>query len=431
MRSAAVASCIAGLAIAAPSSDVVDKFNEFQAKWGRNYVGDEYAKRIQHFADHMEHVKKWQDAEVGTATYTYLGPFADASPEEMSKMMGLKAENIFEVEQMPSAPFLNRELDSSLDWVAKGAVNPIKNQASCGSCWAFSTACTLEGVGFVTSGKLVSVSEQNIVDCDSNDDGCNGGLPSRALQWSSNNGGVASESAYRYTARDGSCRSGVSKIIHNQGYQRVSQNEDQIAQALAQYGPLSIAVDANGFSGYNGGVLQNPSCSTSGLNHAINIVGYGTSGIQYWKVRNSWGTSFGESGYIRMARGNCQCGLCRQVVYPTGVTVGGSGPTPPGPSPSPPGPSPSPPGPSPCHQCQWNSDCPSGEDCYYPSSSASHGCCSAGPPFLGAKKHPDGYCTWHHNCPGPVKEDWWCSWEKSNCHECHGTWCDGNSTLVV
>jgi C1A family cysteine protease len=323
MRTAAVYSCIAGFAIAAPSSDVVEKFNEFQAKWGRNYVGEEYAKRIQHFADHMEHVKKWQDSELGTATYTYLGPFADASPEEMSQRMGLKAEDTFEVEQMPAAPFLDIELDSSLDWVSRGAVNPIKNQQSCGSCWAFSTACALEGAGKVSSGRLVSVSEQNIVDCDTSDSGCGGGIPARALQWSHRNGGVASESSYRYTARDGSCRRGVSKIIHNQGYQRVSSNENQIAQALAQYGPLSIALDANGFSGYHGGVLRNPSCSISGLNHAVNIVGYGTSGLQYWKVRNSWGTSFGEQGYIRMARGNCQCGLCRQVVYATGVTVGG------------------------------------------------------------------------------------------------------------
>merc|ERR1712139_661000 len=149
-------------------------------------------------------------------------------------------------------------LDAELDWRSKGAVNPIKNQGQCGSCWAFSTACTLEGTGFVTTGKLVSVSEQNIVDCDKNDDGCNGGLPSRALQWSKQNGGVASEQSYPYTARDGSCRS-VGKIIHNTGYQRISENEDQIAQALAKYGPLSIAVDANGFNGYHGGVLRNPS----------------------------------------------------------------------------------------------------------------------------------------------------------------------------
>lgn len=431
MRTAAVYSCIAGFAIAAPPVDLIEKFDAYQAKWGRKYVGEEYIRRIQYFESHVHVVKRLQDMEHGTAIYSYFGPFADASPEEMDKRMGLLPSNM--LEQMPEAPLLNERMDSSLNWVAKGAVNPIKNQGSCGSCWAFSTACTLEGTGFVSTGKLVSVSEQNIVDCDVGgfDDGCGGGLPSRALQWSADNGGLASEQAYPYTARDGSCRRGVSKIIHNTGYQRISQNENQIAQALAKYGPLSIAVDANGFNGYHSGVLKNPSCSTTGLNHAINIVGYGSSGLEYWMVRNSWGTSFGEQGYIRMARGHCQCGLCRQVVTPTGVTVGGAGPTPPGPSPTPPGPSPTPPGPSPCNQCQWNSDCPRGEDCYYPSSSASHGCCSAGPPFLGAQKKPDGYCTWKHECPGPVKEDWWCSWEKENCHECHGRWCDGNSTMVV
>merc|ERR1712080_169766 len=103
------------------------------------------------------------------------------------------------------------------------------------------------------------------------------------------------------------------------------------------YGPLSIAVDANGFNGYYGGVLRNPSCSKRDLNHAINIVGYGEAGVKYWKVRNGWGTDWGEQGYIRMARGDCQCGLCTQVVTATGVTVSGT-PTPPGPSPSPPSP---------------------------------------------------------------------------------------------
>merc|ERR1712159_408139 len=146
----------------------------------------------------------------------------------------------------------------------------------------------------------------------------------------------------------------------------MGQNEDQIAQALAKYGPLSIAVDANGFSGYNGGVLRNPSCSTSGLNHAINIVGYGTAGLEYWMVRNSWGTTWGEEGYIRMARGDCECGLCQAVVVPTGVTVGGS---PPGPSP---------PAPPPCRQCRWWTDCPWGQNCYATDPYATVGCCYAG-----------------------------------------------------
>merc|ERR1712139_380611 len=110
-------------------------------------------------------------------------------------------------------------------------------------------------------------------------------------------------------------------IIHNTGYHSISENENQIAQALVKYGPLSIAVDATPFNGYTGGVLRNPSCSKTALDHAINIVGYGSSGVEYWLVRNSWGIGWGEEGYIRMSRGDCQCGLCTAVVTATGVTV--------------------------------------------------------------------------------------------------------------
>merc|ERR1712188_164144 len=118
----------------------------------------------------------------------------------------------------------------------------------------------------------------------------------------------------------------------------------------------------------------------SQLNHAINIVGYGTQNVPYWKIRNSWGTTWGEQGYIRLYRGDCSCGVCKQVVTATGVTVSGA-PTPPGPSPPGPSPTPpSPPGPAPCHTCMWNDQCPERQDCYYPSRWASHGCCSAGPP---------------------------------------------------
>lgn len=205
-----------------------------------------------------------------------------------------------------------------------------------------------------------------------------------------------------------------------QATKKIATDESQITQALQNYGPLSIAVDANGFNGYNGGVLRNPSCSKTQLNHAINIVGFGVDQIPYWKIRNSWGSNWGEQGYIRLYRGDCTCGVCSQVVTATGVTVSGAptppGPSPPtpgptpcneecswfsacssgkceyphwwsesgccssGPSPSPPSPSPSPPGPSPCTTCEYNSQCPSGQKCYYPSSSATSGCCSSGPP---------------------------------------------------
>merc|ERR1711881_7709 len=167
------------------------------------------------------------------------------------------------------------------------------------------------------------------------------GMPSSALTWSSNNGGVASEQNYPYLGYDGTCRN-VGKLVQNTGNVAIGQGEDEIKQALVKYGPLSIAVDASPFQGYNGGIMQNPSCSQTNLDHAINIVGYSSSGgLFYWKIRNSWGESWGEEGYIRIA-GDCTCGLCTAVVTATGVTIANS-PTPP--SPNPPSPSPYPPSP--------------------------------------------------------------------------------------
>jgi len=221
-------------------------------------------------------------------------------------------------------------------------------------------------------------------------------MPSNALTWSSQNGGVASEASYPYISGNGQseqCRTNIGKLTHNTGYKSISTDEDQIAQALVTYGPLSIAVDATPFQSYNGGVMNNPSCSQTNLDHAINLVGYGSTTVQYWKIRNSWGTVWGEAGYIRLVRGDCACGVCTAVVTATGVSISdsptppgppappGPSPTPPGPSPTPPGPSPTPPGPTPCMTCEYNGQCPSGQACYFPSEYASSGCCYPYSPY--------------------------------------------------
>merc|ERR1712110_387055 len=215
--------------MAAPPPELVTKFDEFRSKWGHTYVGIEYVKRLRHFENTLVQIEKLQQQERGTAIYSHLGPFADLSPEEMSRRYGFVQSRV--PVNFSEAPHLNISLSDSFDWVAKGAVNPIKDQGSCGSCWAFSTACNLEGTGFVSSSKLVSVSEQDIVDCDHNDDGCDGGDAASALAWSSQNGGVASEQAYPYTGQDGSCRSNVAAVVQNTGHQPIARDENQIAQA--------------------------------------------------------------------------------------------------------------------------------------------------------------------------------------------------------
>jgi len=215
----------------------------------------------------------------------------------------------------------NKTAPSSVDWAAKGAVTPIKNQGSCGSCWAFSTTGVIESRTKISKGNLLSLSEQQLVDC-AGQGGCNGGWPDQALYYVYNDRGLCTESAYPYKAVDQSCRSGYcSKYSDISTYAYVTETTAAMEAAVAA-GPVSIVVEAS-FGSYNGGVYT-ANCGTN-FNHAVLVVGYGhdsSSGYDYWKVKNSWGEWWGESGYIRLCR-NCgrnnglgQCGILRYGVYP-------------------------------------------------------------------------------------------------------------------
>ena len=214
---------------------------------------------------------------------------------------------------------------SSVNWVTKGAVTPVKNQEQCGSCWAFSTTGAMEGAHYLKNNELVSFSEQQFVDCDHNGDmGCNGGLPSQAIQYAVENGGVETESNYPYTGSDGTCDF-VKKEVSGKfsGYKSVQTNSNNdMMNALAQQ-PVSVAINAvqSSFQFYTSGVYDDPSCpsSMSELDHAVLAVGYGSdNGNDYWLVKNSWSTQWGDQGYIKMARGKNvnTCGILDVPVYP-------------------------------------------------------------------------------------------------------------------
>merc|ERR1711865_72187 len=212
----------------------------------------------------------------------------------------------------------------SYDWRDHGAVNAIKDQGQCGSCWAFSTVANIEGVGMVETGKLLDLSEQQLVDCDTQDGGCQGGLPSTAFQYMIDQGmGLEGESAYPYTASDGTCHSSKSlEKAFITGWLQTSTDETQIAAALQQYGPLSIGINAANFQFYTGGVSSPFLCNPRALDHGVAIVGFGTDGRKdYWTIRNSWGSSWGEDGYIRIARGKGTCGLNTDVTTATGIEI--------------------------------------------------------------------------------------------------------------
>jgi len=208
----------------------------------------------------------------------------------------------------------------SLDWSTKGAVTGVKDQGSCGSCWAFSTTGSMEGTIFLLKGHLTSLSEQQLVDCAGSygNAGCNGGLMDNAFKYAEKNG-LCTEAAYPYTARDGTCKSSsctASADTKISNYKDVAHNENALGSSV-DITPISVAIEADqsGFQLYKSGVFSGV-CGQN-LDHGVLAVGYGTdSGQDYWKVKNSWGTSWGEQGYIRMIRNKDECGIANEPSYP-------------------------------------------------------------------------------------------------------------------
>jgi C1A family cysteine protease len=225
-------------------------------------------------------------------------------------------------------------LPTSVDWVNAGAVTPVKNQGQCGSCWSFSTTGALEGAFFIKTGSLDSFSEQQLVDCDNRknggtDMGCNGGLMDSAFSWIKKNGGLCTETEYPYTSgttqTGGTCETTCS-IVKNSGvtgFVDVPPNSDDAMMSALAKQPVSIAIEADqkNFQLYKSGVFTD-SCGTS-LDHGVLVVGYGTmSGNDFYRVKNSWGETWGDGGYIYMGRGSQynagkgQCGMLMQASYP-------------------------------------------------------------------------------------------------------------------
>ena len=260
-------------------------------------------------------------------TYTVgMTVFADLSNEEFKAQKGVCTFN--KTVQGTQAFHESTAAATSVDWRTKGAVTPVKNQGSCGSCWSFSSTGSLEGLHAVNSGSLLSFSEQQLVDCSTSygNNGCNGGLMDYAFQYVAAKG-IELESVYPYTAKDGTCKySSGSVVFKNTGFTDVpSKNNDALASAVTLQ-PVSIAIEADqsAFQLYTSGVLNSKACGTN-LDHGVLVVGYGTSGTQdYWIVKNSWGASWGEAGYIRIAKQSGSnagiCGIALAASYPTGKT---------------------------------------------------------------------------------------------------------------
>ncbi|XP_020297465.1 cathepsin L [Pseudomyrmex gracilis] len=220
----------------------------------------------------------------------------------------------------------NVELPQEVDWRKHGAVTEVKDQGHCGSCWAFSSTGALEGQHFRKTDILVSLSEQNLVDCSGKfgNNGCNGGLMDNAFEYIKENRGLDTEKSYPYEAENDKCRYNPrNNGATDAGYVDIPEgNEEKLKAAVATVGPVSVAIDASheSFHLYSEGIYYEPDCDSENLDHGVLVIGYGTdseTSEDYWLVKNSWGETWGEKGYIKMARNkNNHCGIASSASYP-------------------------------------------------------------------------------------------------------------------
>ncbi|XP_057804216.1 vignain-like [Salvia miltiorrhiza] len=260
-----------------------------------------------------------------------LNKFADMTNHEFRSIYAgskVKHNRMFQGNLRANGGFMYEDVQNvptSIDWRKKGAVTAVKDQGNCGSCWAFSTVVAVEGINYIKTKKLVSLSEQELVDCDTVlNEGCNGGLMDIAFDYIEKNGGLTTEKIYPYTAKDGQCDMKKAKCpaVAIDGHENVPANDEGALLKAVANQPVSVAIEAAGpdFQFYSEGVFTGE-CGTN-LDHGVAIVGYGTTldGTKYWTVKNSWGAEWGEKGYVRMKRGiskkHGQCGIAMEASYP-------------------------------------------------------------------------------------------------------------------
>lgn len=319
---------IAGLANVRQEEN--DAWLSFKSKFNKKYEPAEEEMRRAIFLTNLQiiesHNLKFAMGEVSFSMA--VNDFSDLTDLEFHQFylspvkFDLNASSLQET-PLRMATLDDGKLPTTVDWRTKGYVTPVKNQKQCGSCWAFSTTGVIEGQYFKKHRKLISLSEQQLVDCsrDFRNMGCRGGLPSNAYDYIKSAGGIELERDYPYYARDMQCKFNKMRVAAKvKGGRRVLPHEYSLQDAVAKVGPISVGIDASqpSFRHYSGTTIYDEPNCTQNLDHAVLVVGYGTeNGRDYWLVKNSWGPSWGLNGYIKMSRNkNNQCGIATMATYP-------------------------------------------------------------------------------------------------------------------
>ncbi|KAG2311078.1 hypothetical protein Bca4012_025535 [Brassica carinata] len=297
-------------------------FARFTHRYGKRYENAEEIKlRFSIFKESIDLIRSTNKR--GLSYKLGLNQFADLTWEEFQRTKLGAAQNCSAT--LKGSHKLTEEAPpETKDWRLDGIVSPVKEQGKCGSCWTFSTTGALESAYHQAFGKAISLSEQQLVDCAGafNNFGCNGGLPSQAFEYIKFNGGLDTEEAYPYTAKNGTCKYSAANV----GVQVLDSvnitlgAEDELKHAVGLVRPVSIAFQViHSFRLYESGVYSDSNCKNTptDVNHAVLAVGYGIEkGVPYWLIKNSWGASWGDKGYFKMEMGKNMCGIATCASYP-------------------------------------------------------------------------------------------------------------------